>query len=85
MQTLAIDFLTAVVGGGESTTTTTGTVKTLGVEGTVRNQSTITDNESCRRDVKAACDSMNSGFWGVDRAKSGQCFIENFPKCPPSP
>lgn len=84
MQPLSLDFLAAVIGGGESTTTTTGNVKALGVEGTVTNQSRITDNESCRRDVKAACDSINSGFFGVDQAKAGQCFIDNFPKCPPS-
>lgn len=82
MTTIDLDVLSKVSGGGESTTRTTTGVKALGAEGSITQETRLTDNESCRRDVKAACDATNTGFFGVDRAKAGQCFLQNFPKCP---
>lgn len=82
MITIDLDRLSTVVGGADNTTRTTAGVKAFGAESSVTRETTISNNESCRRDVKAACDAVNTGFFGVDRAKSGQCFLEKFPACP---
>jgi NH3-dependent NAD+ synthetase len=82
MTTIELALLSAVSGGADSTSKTTASVKAFGSEASVTRETRLTENESCRRDVKAACNSTNSGFWGVDQAKAGQCFLEAFPKCP---
>jgi hypothetical protein len=82
MTTIDREHLSAVSGGGESTSKTTTGVNILGTQGSVTRETRTTDNESCRRDVKAACDATNRGLFGVDRARAGQCFLENFPSCP---
>lgn len=86
--TIDRELLGSVAGGGESTTRTTAGVKGFGGEASVTSESRITDNESCRRDLKAACDGSNRSTFlgldaGVDRPRADACFVQNFPKCPP--
>ncbi len=83
MQTIDFELLATVTGGAESTSSSSGSVSGFGVEGRVSSSSTTTDNESCRRDVRQACDSANPGvLFGTNSKASAQCFLQNFPKCP---
>ena len=83
MTPISMDQLAAVVGGnGTNITKTEVSGSVLGQGGTVRTETRTTDNAACRAEVKAACDDVNRGFFGVDRAKAGQCYLDNFPKCP---
>jgi hypothetical protein len=87
MTMIELDLLCAVVGGGDSTTRTTAGVKAFGAEASVTRESRITDNESCRQDLKAACNGSNRSTFlgmdvGVDRPKADACFVENFARCP---
>lgn len=82
------ELLAAVSGGADSTTRTTAGVKAFGTEASVTRESRISDNQSCRQDLKAACDGSNRSSFlgmdaGVDRQKADACFVQNFPKCPP--
>lgn len=87
MEILELDFLAIVVGGGENVTTTTASVNTPLGGGSVTREDRFTDNQACRRDVQQACNDANPGFlgFGVNRPAAAACFVQNFPKCPPSP
>jgi hypothetical protein len=87
MMTIDRELLTTVAGGADSTTRTTAGVKAFGAEASVTRETRISDNESCRQDLKAACNGSNRSTLlgmdvGVDRQKADACFVQNFPKCP---
>jgi hypothetical protein len=88
MMTIDRELLSGVSGGADARTTrTTADVKAFGGEASVTRETRISENESCRQDLKASCNATNrSTFLGMDagpdRQKAGQCFIDNFPKCP---